>query len=457
MRPNLDMHYLEIPHQKIRNLVYNKSFCENQKIELWNQFVDSQLKGITGDDCSIFPRVLPEYYLKTIEKSAYEICLFAFKLLSLPPREIKAIIPQGPIRDFLINELEVLKYRPDRLLGALRLDMAIVGKPEQDNPPKLLEINEIGFGGLSRSTYIQNCLKKLIPRLNQFIGIDTAQAEALNMQRAGNKIARFQYEAYDWEEEVLVNELRKYGMDIKLISPKALRFGVDKKEFPALLKAEVKKVKNRICVGDNFYPDLIQMGYSFELTDYLRAPEMYKNIVTSKTTQYSPFITGLVASKSILVLLNDKGLRKKFLGKSQFLERSILPASFIENNRENIRNAPNNYVIKHVDGLGGEKVFFGNDLLKRLKTISKSCEKHWVAQDKVLLNTLLVDGIISKPRKVLSDLGVFIQYDWSNGKFKHFKVGGFITRAAHQTYKVNVSCGGIQIPVLFDPAKKKTR
>jgi hypothetical protein len=449
------MHYLELPHQKIQKLFHNKNYCEHQKIELWNHFVDSELIGITNDDCSIFPRVLPAAYLKTIEKSAYEICLFAFRLLSLPKREVKAIIPEGPIRDYLIHELEVLKYRPDRLLGALRLDMAIVGKPTEDNPPHLLEINEIGFGGLSRSTYIQNSLKKLIPQLKQFTGIDAAQSEASNMLRAGRNVARFQYEAYDWEEEVLLNELKKYNLDIRLFSPKALRFSIDKKEYPYLKKAEVKKIKNRICIDKNYFPDLIQMGYSFELADYLRAPQMYKDIVTSDTTQYSPFITGLVASKSILVLLNDKTLRKKLLGKSEFLEKSILPARFIENQRNHLREKPNDYVIKHVDGLGGEKVFFGNDLAKKLGTIKKNQEKHWVAQDKILLNTLWVDGTISKARKVLSDLGVFVQYDWSNGKFKHFKVGGFITRATHKTYKVNVSCGGIQIPVLFAPAKIK--
>jgi hypothetical protein len=453
MRPDLDMHYIEIPPKLIQNLVNNKTVRKNQKVDLWNHFVESDLIGITEDDCCIYPRVLPLSYLKSIEKSAYEISLFVFRLLSLPVKEIKAIIPQGPIRDFLINELEVLKHRPDRLVGSFRFDMAIVGKPEVNNPPKLLEINEIGFGGLSRSTYIQNALIHLVPQLGKMVAIDSARSEAFNMKRLGAKVARFQYEAYDWEEEVLVNESKKYGVDIHLISPKPLRFGIAKKEYPLLQKEDVKKHQNHILIGKNFRPDLIQMGYSFELDDYLRAPAMYHKIVSSKTPQYSPFITGLVASKSILVLLNDKQLRSKLLGKSQTLEQSILPAFFLDGHKEKVQNSSENYVIKHVDGLGGEMVFFGSELLKKIKQIKKHKEKHWVAQNKIFLNTLLVDGIISESRKVLSDLGVFIQYDWSKDRFNHFKVGGFISRATHKSYKVNVSGGGIQVPVLFAPNK----
>jgi hypothetical protein len=449
MRPILDMHYIETLPRQIQNIVKNRSLLKDQKIELWNHFVDSELIGITDDDCCVYPRILPYSYLKTIEKSSYEICLFVFRLLSLPTKEVKAIIPQGPIRDYLIQELEVLKYRPDRLVGSLRLDMAIVGKPEINNPPKLLEINEIGFGGLSRSTYIQNALMQLVPEFGKMIAIDSAYSEAQNMKRLGNNVARFQYDAYDWEEEVLASEAQKYGVDIRLISPKALKFAVDQKEYPALHKAEVKKLKNRIRIGVDYHPDMIQMGYSFELADYLRAPELYKSIVTSKTPQYSPFITGLIASKSILVLLNDKQLRQKLLGKSNSLEQSILPASFLKGHKNKIRESFDQYVIKHVDGLGGEMVFFGNELLKKLKGIRNSKEQHWVAQEKILLNTMFVDGIISEPRKVLSDLGVFIQYDWANGKFNNFKVGGFISRATDKSYKVNISGGGIQVPTLF--------
>jgi hypothetical protein len=39
--------------------------------------------------------------------------------------------------------------------------MAIVGESIRGNPPKLLEINEIGFGGISRTTYLQNTMVSL--------------------------------------------------------------------------------------------------------------------------------------------------------------------------------------------------------------------------------------------------------------------------------------------------------
>ena len=65
------------------------------------------------------------------------------------------------------------------------------------------------------------------------------------------------------------------------------------------------------------------------------------------------------------------------------------------------------------------------------------------------MNTIDVNGILSRPRRVIADLGVFVQYDWTHNRFLNFEVGGFITRATNRSYKVNVSGGGIQVPVMF--------
>ena len=68
-----------------------------QKIAVWNAFVDSELNGITEDDFSIMPRVLPLSYLKTIKSTCFHITKFTMELLSLPESEISAIIPPGPL------------------------------------------------------------------------------------------------------------------------------------------------------------------------------------------------------------------------------------------------------------------------------------------------------------------------------------------------------------------------
>jgi uncharacterized circularly permuted ATP-grasp superfamily protein len=192
------------------------------------------------------------------------------------------------------------------------------------------------------------------------------------------------------------------------------------------------------------------MGYSFELQDYLRAPAMYQKLVRSQTPQYSPFLTGLVASKAILVLLSDKVLRQKLLGSSRPLENTLLEAQMLAGQRETVLGQPENFVLKHVDGLGGEKVFFDGQLEQKVRAIPRNQENQWVIQERTKLNVLELEGTLSRKRKVISDLGVFVQYDWSQGAFRHFEVGGFITRATSKTYKVNVSEGGLQIPVFFD-------
>ena len=55
-------------------------------------------------------------------RSAYLITKFCLKLLSLPEKEIRAIVPQGPIRDHLLDELEVLRFRRGRITGSFRFE-----------------------------------------------------------------------------------------------------------------------------------------------------------------------------------------------------------------------------------------------------------------------------------------------------------------------------------------------
>jgi len=445
---DLKGHYFEQPPKQV-GAVLQKYDHGDHKVNLWNAFVDTDLIGINDDDCHILPRVLPGSYLQEIKKVAQEITLFSLRLLSLPEREIRTIIPPGPIRDFLLDELEVLRYRPQRLTGSLRFDMAIVGSPERGNPPKLLEINEIGFDGLARSSQIQETLFSLMPELRtRVVGLDTAGAEARNMRRLGESLARFQKDTYNWEEEVLIQKARAAGVGITLASPWEFKYQFEK-DFPLLTRKKVSLSRGRLCVGESFVPDAVGMGFSFELKDYKEGRELYRKMVQSETPQYSPFITGLIASKMILVLFSDLALRRRLLGTVRSLEQVIISAQPLQDCRADTQENYERRVLKHVDGMGGEMVFIGEELKKRLKTITSRDMANWVVQQRVALNKIGVNGILSRPRSVISDLGVFVQYDWARGKFRHFEVGGFISRATNRSYKVNVSGGGIQVPVMF--------
>ncbi len=421
----------------------------DHKVALWNAFVDSDLSDITEDDCAILPRVLPSSYLPVIRSTAREITTFVLKLLSLPPNEVSAIVPPGPVRDFLIDELGVLKYRPKRLTGSFRFDMAIVGKPERGNPPKLLEINEIGFDGLARSSFIQKTILSLVPELRKNVyALDTAAAEIQNMMRLGPQIARMQSDCYNWDEEFLLRTGDQMGAKVHLISPAQLNHQIDD-HFPLLKKEPIRFRNGRAIVGKNLRPDAVQMSFAFTLEDYKKGRKLYRELVRSQTPQYGPFITGLVASKMILVLLSDVHLRRKLLGSSKNLNDAILHAFPLKGHVDQARARANSLVLKHTDGFGGEQVYMGSELMRRLKKIKPSELDQWIVQQRTKLNTLRVHGILSRPRRVISDLGVFVQYDWSNGKLRHFEVGGFITRATNRSLKVNVSGGGIQVPVMF--------
>jgi hypothetical protein len=424
------------------------------KINVWNAFVDSDLPEITADDFSIIPRVLPASYLATIEQSAFLVTQFALKLLSLPEAEIRAIIPAGPIRDHLLDELEVVKYRHGRITGSFRFDMAIVGPPTKENPPVILEINEIGFDGLARSSFFQQTFLNLMPTLKgRLKSLDTAAAEVQNMARLGPNIARIQYDSYNWDEDYLHQIAKKMGLDLRLICPAQFGLAVDQGEYPQLERKLIGYKQGRAWVGKDWPADAINMSFAYSLKDYQDEHAFYSRLVRSKTPQYGPFLTGLVAAKTILLLLDDPRLRQKFLGSSKKLANSILSAHQLSGPEASAcLKRPHDWVLKHTDGCGGEQVYMNRALDRRLERIPKAQRHEWVLQRKTALNVIDINGILSRPKKAISDLGVFVQYDWAKGKFLNFKVGGLMARATNKSLKVNVSGGGSQVAVLLDRA-----
>lgn len=426
------------------------------KVDLWNAFVDSGLIEITEHDCSAIPRILPLSYLKTIRRTCFDLTTILMKILSLPSREIKNILPATPINDYLMDELGVLKNKPKRLTGTLRYDMAIEGPPNPNNPPKLLEINEIGFDGVGRSSFIQETILKLFPQLkNKVYCLDTALNEVRNMRRLGRHFIRFQDEHYNWEEEVILMKAQRIGLDMKLISPAVLHAKIDP-ECTLLKKAKVRLKNKKIFIGNNpIPPNAFQVSYSFELKDYMDAPDLFRMVIRSETPQYSPFITGLIAPKTILVVLSDENLMRKLIGqkRSISLKAAIAPAKLLSDDVGMVKKQSHQLVMKRGDGMGGEHVYIGRKMLPRLNRIPARNRNRWVIQKRLDLNTMDADGFLSRKRRVIADLGAYVQYDWNGKRFTNFTVGGFITRATNKGLKVNVSGGGIQVPVMFDRAR----
>ncbi len=445
-------------HEKTSPLlakVFRKKPTSELKAELWNEFVDSHLLGICDDDCSVVPRILPLSYLPTIVKTCQGITTFLMKLLSLPTKELNSIILHTPITDYLIQELEVLKHRPKRLTGSLRFDMAISGLPDPNNPPKLLEVNEIGFDGTGRSSLIQEKILQIMPELRTKVKcLDTAKSEVQNMRRLGRNMVRFQYDVYNWEEEVILAKAKQAGLNLRLVSPKVFKIKPDK-DFQKMVYKQVKFKNGKIYLdGEAKSPDVFQVSYSFELADYKEAPDFFRNLIISKIPQYSPFVTGLVAPKTVLPLLADKALRKRLIPEyAKQIENAVLPTQLLSEYQTLAKKHFHDLVLKHGDGMGGERVYVGQQMLKKIAKIPKNKQGEWALQQRLRLNTIDVHGILSRPRKVIADLGVYIHYDWDGKKFTNFRVGGFITRATNRSLKVNVSGGGIQVPVMFDKSR----
>lgn len=447
----VDYHF-EAPQRELARKLA-KSCNEDRKIAVWNSFVDSHLPGLTDDDFSILPRVLPASYFPTLKRSVYLITKFTLELLSLPEKEIRAIIPKGPIRDHLLDELQVLKYRNGRITGSYRYDMAIVDPPHPSNPPRLLEINEIGFDGLARSSFFQKTLLELMPEFRgRFKSLDTAAAEIRNMQRLGNKIARLQYDSYNWDEQYLVETGKRMGAELRLISPSQFGLDIDNTEEDSYLleKKPVRLVNGRTVIGKDFRPDAVNFSFAYTLEDYIEGHKLYRDIVRSKTPQYGSFLTGLIASKTVLKLLADPMLQRKLLGRKNALGESILPAHLLSETHLSEAEMKRDWVLKFSDGCGGKQVFMNQDLVKNTRRIPENERHEWVLQKKTKLNLIELNGILSRPKRAIADLGVFVEFDWKNGRFDHFEVGGLMSRATNKSLKVNVSSGGCQVAVLLD-------
>jgi len=443
-------HYHEETPRHLQNFKKSKLAVKKHKINLRNAFYDSGFPDILDQDCSIYPRVLPGSYLPVIKKTARDITELILKLITLPESEVTAIFPPGPVRDFLLKELKVIKHRPDRLVGSLRFDMAIVGKPTLTNPPKLLEINEIGFDGLARMPFIHDTLYSLMPELRKkYFSLDTSTAEIKNMKRLGSSLARFQTDCYNWDEECLLRRAKERKYDLRLITPANYGFDVDTDDYPLLREEKIQIKDGKIKVGKQWCPDSYMVSFALTLQDYIDSKDFYSKLVREQVPHYGPFVTGLFASKTILTILADPALRRKFLGSSKRLQNSILPASMLSEVKGEVLLNPEKYVIKHVDGFGGEQVFMDDELVKTIKKVPPKKLHEWIIQHRVNLNTVAIDGFLSNPKTAISDLGVFVQYDWSNGKFNHFEVGGFLSRATNTSLKVNISSGGSQVGVMF--------
>lgn len=433
--------------------IFRKKKSGDLKIELWNGFVDSGLIAINDEDCSVIPRILPLSYLPSIRKACRGITTFIMRLLSLPARELKAILPATPVTDYLINELDVLKHHPGRLTGSMRYDMALSGPLTPDNPPKLMEVNEIGFDGTGRSSYIQEAIMKLIPELKGKVTfLDTAASEVKNMRRLGKRLIRFQYDSYNWEEEVISRKAEEIGLHIRMVSPTIFKIKKMDKDYKKLERLRVLFKNGKLYLdNETTAPDAFFISYSFTLKDLKEAPDFFRNLIRAKTPQYSPFITGLIAPKTVLALLADRAFRKWIIPEyASKIERSILPAKILSGNENETKRRKDQLVLKHGDSISGGKVYVGRSMDKILRRIPRRERGEWVIQDRAFLNTVDADGFLSRPKKVITDLGVYIHYDWNGKHFTNFAVGGFITRASSRSLKVNMSGGGIMVPIMFD-------
>ncbi len=98
-----------------------------------------------------------------------------------------------------------------------------------------------------------------------------------------------------------------------------------------------------------------------------------------------------------------------------------------------------------------DHVFFDDEIVEQIKAPGFD-RTDWCLQRRIRLNTIDVDPVPNGPRKGISDLAVYVCFDYDptrlvNKRLRDFYIASLFTRCSGDNLRVNVSRGGCVVPV----------
>ena len=85
-------------------------------------------------------------------------------------------------------------------------------------------------------------------------------------------------------------------------------------------------------------------------------------------------------------------------------------------------------MVKHNFGSGGEGVFVGEAIEGAAAKVDDPAG--WIVQDRHELNQMYARLLFTSDRPVRMDLGVFVNYDFYDGKLQYLRVAGVVARGS---------------------------
>jgi hypothetical protein len=441
--------FLEIPDERTLAAFDAVDFAHLRKA-VFSAIVDQGFLGSKLEEISLVPRVLPQSFMDTIEDACQKLTKTLLIIASLEKSFLLEYLFPDSRWEKLIKSYGVLDQVPSRMIGELRYDFAICGPPSLENPPLLMEVNAGALGGVVYAGFIPALLKRFVKGLDHLTYYDLGQNFVNLGKRVGRHIANFAVGEYSWGEDLLANACAGQ-IGFYLVTPVPIS---DLESWPKLMKVDwhfTPEQRLSICLNGHWQEiDGFRWGRILEHRDIDRFGSLLKQVEDGATTFLSPLRMDYVCHKGILPLLwrEDFLVRKLGIPDPDSIRKYVIPSwSLTEIGFPGPREWEK-LVLKQNFGCSGKKVFVGQAMEEMADRIEHPEE--WIIQKRLELNQMYTRPMYSQDRPMRIDLGVFVHYDFVDGRLEYCRVVGLIARGS-QRNRVNLNLGGAAIPIFICP------
>ena len=395
---------------------------------------------------SYLPRILPKNYEPIVEKA----CRLLTEAMLETAYENPLSLNLPGLNRSLIDNMHILEIMPKKAIATCRYDFAISGNPSENNPPKLLEVNCVDYGGTGWVPNTINAFFETLPELSGIVSCKDIIADmAKNFSRMGKKALFITAGETSFPDYALFErEMKNQGIILSSISDDELRAIYDTKK----VKFSHNGIDIQTGAIKGHYDFIYPRSFSTrgEIA-YLK--NILTDIIENSVPVYDNFFGILLENKSAHTSFREEA-RKLFCEENfEFIDKVFVNSTALDSclKEELLRN-PRNRVLKYSDGHMGKKVFANSAMAPVLKAIKRT--SGWLAQDFVEINTAELEPLHSKRFRGIVDLSVYVSYAFDSSKprgerMEEFSVSGYLCRSSGSSYKVNVSSGGCFVPVFF--------
>lgn len=401
-------------------------------------------QGMDVMPTSFVPRIIPARYLRVIHQVARAITQAQLNLLF--HSELSDLLNLPGLNRLLMKNMKIMNKKPTRIVGSARYDFAVEGELTETNPPQLLELNNLDYGGGGWVPTTEQILLRSVPGIaNSIRKFDLATLIAHNFSKLGKRVLMIVAGEETHSDYVLFAQgVKNYGLDIKLVND--VVFQRKLQDGKVLLSQ-----KGVVYCGEKY--DFIYLRTFSINAEVIEFSDVVSELIASRVPMYDSFHALLLENKGLLGLLNrdvltrittDVDLLERVIPQTQTLTQGMINDLCLDGTRHS-------YVLKKKDGHMGEYVLFGDEIVDQI-TLPDFDRSEWCLQKRIKLNTLDVDPVPNGPKSGIVDLAIYVCFDYDstrqvNNRLRDFYIASLFTRCSGDNPRVNIAQGGCVVPV----------